>query len=102
MSTAKTRYFLIGSAAVLTAGLAAGTVASMGGMPRAFASNTGPDELSLVPQGAAVVAYANVQGVMSSEFHQRLYALMEGAGKERHEFQEHTGIDVEKELRNRS
>ena len=49
MSTAKTRYFLVGSAAILTAGLAAGTVAYMGGMPRAFASNAGPDELSLVP-----------------------------------------------------
>jgi hypothetical protein len=98
MSTAKTRYFLIGSAAVLTAGLAAGTVATMGGMPRAFASNTGPDELSLIPQGAAVVAYANVQGVMNSEFHQRLYSLMDGAGKGRQEFQEHTGIDVEKDI----
>ena len=98
MSTAKTRYFLIGSAAVLTAGLAAGTVATMGGMPRAFASNTGPDELSLIPQGAAVVAYANVKGVMNSEFHQRLYSLMDGAGKERQEFQEHTGIDVEKDI----
>ncbi len=98
MSTAKTRYFLFGSAAVLTAGLAAGTVAYMGGMPRAFASNVGPDELSLVPAGAAVVAYANVQGVMASEFRQRLTELMDDAGKERHQFQEHTGIDVERDI----
>ena len=98
MSTAKTRYFLFGSAAVLTAGLAAGTVAYMGGMPRALASNVGPDELSLVPSGAAVVAYANVQGVMASEFRQRLTQLMDDAGKERHEFQEHTGIDVERDI----
>jgi hypothetical protein len=98
MSTAKTRYFLLGSAAILTAGLAAGTVAYMGGMPRAFASNAGPDELSLVPAGAAVVAYANVQGVMSSEFRQRLNLLMDNEGKERHEFQEHTGIDVERDI----
>jgi hypothetical protein len=98
MSTAKTRYFLLGSAAILTAGLAAGTAAYMGGMPRAFASNTGPDELSLVPAGAAVVAYANVQGVMSSEFRQRLNLLMDDEGRERQEFQEHTGIDVERDI----
>lgn len=98
MSTAKTRYALLGSAAILTAGLAAGTVAYMGGMPRAFASNAGPDELSLVPAGAAVVAYANVQGVMSSEFRQRLNTLMDNEGKERHQFQEETGIDVERDI----
>jgi len=98
MSTAKTRYFLLGSAAVLTAGLAAGTVAYTGGMPRAFASNAGPDELSLVPAGAAVVAYANVQGVMSSEFRQRLTTLIDDEGKGRQQFQEHTGIDVERDI----
>ena len=98
MSTAKTRYALLGSAAILTTGLAVGTVAYMGGMPRAFASNAGPDELSLVPAGAAVVAYANVQGVMSSEFRQRLNTLMENEGKERQEFQEETGIDVERDI----
>jgi hypothetical protein len=98
MSTAKTRYFLFGSAAILTAGLAAGTVAYMGGMPRALASNTGPDELSLVPAGAAMVAYANVQGVMTSEFRQRLNTLMDNEGKGRQEFQEQTGIDVERDI----
>jgi len=98
MSTAKTRYALLGSAAILTAGLAAGSFAYMGGMPRALASNAGPDELSLVPAGAAVVAYANVQGVMSSEFRQRLNLLMENEGKERQEFQEQTGIDVERDI----
>ncbi len=99
MSTAKTRYFLLGSAAVLTAGLTAGTVAYFGGMPRALASNAGPDELSLVPSGAAVVAYANVQGVMGSEFRQRLMTLMhDEAGKGRQEFQEQTGIDVERDI----
>lgn len=98
MSSVKTRYFLFGSAAILTAGLTAGTVAYMGGMPRAFASNTGPDELSLVPAGAAVVAYANVQGVMASEFRQRLTGLLDDSGRERQQFQEHTGIDVERDI----
>ncbi len=99
MSNPKTRYLLLTSAAILTAGLAAGTAAYFGGMPQAFASNAGPDELSLVPAGAAVVAYANVQGVMSSEFRQRLTSLMdEDAGQGRQEFQEHTGIDVERDI----
>lgn len=98
MSNPKTRFVLFGSAAILTAGLAAGTVAYMGGMPRAFASTTGPDELSLVPSGAAVVAYANVQGVMTSEFRQRLNALMDNSGKSREEFQTQTGIDVERDI----
>ena len=98
MSNAKTRFALFGSAAILTAGLAAGTVAYMGGMPRAFASTTGPDELSLVPSGAAVVAYANVQGVMTSEFRQRLSTLMDDSGKGREEFQTQTGIDVERDI----
>jgi hypothetical protein len=98
MSNSKTRFVLFGSAAILTAGLAAGTVAYMGGMPRAFASTTGPDELALVPAGAAVVAYANVQGVMTSEFRQRLNTLMEDSGKGREEFQAQTGIDVERDI----
>ena len=98
MSSAKTRYVLLGSTAILTAGLAAGTIAYMGGMPRAFASNTGPDELALVPAGAAVVAYANVQCVMSSEFRQRLNVLMDNEGKERQQFHEETGIDVERDI----
>ena len=50
------------------------------------------------PAGAAVVAYANVQGVMSSEFRQRLTTLMDDEGKGRQEFQEHTGIDVERDI----
>jgi hypothetical protein len=98
MSTPRTRYFLFGSAAILTAGLAAGTVAYVGGMPRAFASNAGPDELSLVPAGAAVVAYANVQGVMSSEFRQRLTSLLDHEGEGRQEFETETGIDVERDI----
>lgn len=98
MSTTKTRFVLFGSAAILSAGLAVGTVAYMGGMPSALASTAGPDELALVPAGAGVVAYANVQGVMTSEFRQRLNTLMENSGKEREEFQAQTGIDVERDI----
>lgn len=99
MSSAKTRYVLLGSAAILTGGLAVGTVAYMGGLPTpAFASAAGPDELALVPAGAAVVAYANVQGVMQSEFRQRLSSLLDGHGEGRQKFQDETGIDVERDI----
>lgn len=99
MSSNRTRNFLIGSAAVITLGLGAGTLAYFnGGMPRAFAANTGPDELNLVPAGAGIVAYANVQGVMASEFRQKLTQVLDGAGKGRQEFQEQTGIDVERDI----
>ncbi|MBA2355788.1 MAG: hypothetical protein H0V80_14115 [Acidobacteria bacterium] len=99
MSSPKTRYFFFGSAAILAGGLAAGTFAYVGGLPmRALASNVGPEELSLVPAGATVVAYANVQGVMQSEFRQRLTTLMDHQADGRQKFQEKTGIDVERDI----
>ncbi len=99
MSHSRTRYFLLGSAAVLVGGLAVGTAAYMGGLPmRALASQAGPDDLALVPAGAAVVAYANVHDVMQSEFRQRLTLAMDSKSEGRHEFQEATGIDIEQDI----
>ena len=99
MSQSRTRYFLLGSAAVLVGGLAVGTAAYMGGLPmRALASQAGPDDLALVPAGAAVVAYANVHDVMQSEFRQRLTAAMDSKSEGRHKFQEETGIDIEQDI----
>lgn len=99
MSHSRTRYFLFGSAAVLAGGLAVGTAAYMGGVStRAFASQAGPDDLSLVPAGAAMVAYANVHDVMQSEFRQRLTAAMDSKSEGRLKFQEETGIDLERDI----
>lgn len=99
MSQSRTRYFLLGSTAILVGGLALGTAAYMGGLPmRALASQAGPDDLALVPSGAAIVAYANVHDVMQSEFRQRLTAALDSKSEGRHEFQEHTGIDVERDI----
>lgn len=99
MSHSRTRYFLLSSAAVLVGGLAVGTAAYMGGLPmRALASQAGPDDLALVPAGAAVVAYANVHDVMQSEFRQRLTAAMDSKSEGRHKFQEETGIDIEQDI----
>jgi hypothetical protein len=99
MSHSRTRYFLLGSAAVLVGGLAVGTAAYMGGVStRAFASQAGPDDLALVPAGAAMVAYANVHDVMQSEFRQRLTAAMDSKSEGRVKFQEETGIDIERDI----
>jgi hypothetical protein len=63
-----------------------------------MASQAGPDDLALVPAGAAVVAYANVHDVMQSEFRQRLTAAMDSSSEGRHKFQEETGIDIEQDI----
>jgi hypothetical protein len=98
MSQSRTRFFLVGSAAVVAAGLAVGTVAYMGGLPRALASQAGPDELGLIPSGAAVVAYANVRNVMASEFRHKLTSTVDTKGEGREKFYEQTGIDCERDI----
>jgi hypothetical protein len=96
--TRKTRYFMGGSAAILVAGLGTGLVAFYGGgFPSLSASNSGPAELSYVPADAAVVAFANVGEVMASDLRQRLKLVLPQEQGQR-EFQELTGIDIEKDI----
>src|SRR5512147_2715444 len=97
--TKRTRYFLIGSVAFLIVGLAAGLVAYYGGIPGAFAQNAGPQELRYVPKDAVVVAFANVQELMNSEFRQHVKAL-EPADRERgqDELRNATGINIETDI----
>ena len=76
--TKKTRYFLFGSVTVLLVGLCTGLVAYYTGMPMgAFSRAQGPTELRYVPADAALVAYADVQDVMKSEFRQKLRAVID-------------------------
>jgi hypothetical protein len=94
----KTRYFVFVSGAILSIGLGTGLVASYIGLPVSLLSSAaGPDELQYVPQDASVVAYANVRDVMNSEFRQRFRA-MEPHSSERDEFQQKTGLDIEKDI----
>ena len=67
----KTRVFVVTAAAILAVGLTTGLVASYMGLPVAFSSAAGPEELEYVPAEAAVVAYANVREIMDSEFRER-------------------------------
>lgn len=93
----KTRYFILGAAGILTAGLTAGLVASWAGLPVAFSQSAGPDDLRYVPATAAVVAYADVQQVMASQLRQRLRKL-EPDTHDRDDFEAKTGVNIERDI----
>lgn len=96
--TKKTRYFLMVSGAILAIGLTTGLVASFMGLPiTVFSSAAGPAELEYVPANAAIVAYADVRDVMNSEFRQRIRKF-EPDGRERDEFLQKTGLDIEHDI----
>jgi hypothetical protein len=97
--TKRTRYFLIGSAAVLVLGLCIGLVAYYGGvLPSLAAERTGPEELSYIPADATVVAFADVRDVMNSQFRQRVHELIPQKDRGAEEFQKATGIDIERDI----
>jgi len=96
--TRNTRYFMAGSAAVLTAGLCTGLVAYYGGGFQALSASTGPLELRYVPSDAAVIAYADVGAIMNSELRLRIKEAMPMHQKGQEEFQRETGIDIERDI----
>jgi hypothetical protein len=98
--TRKTRLFMFGSALTLMAGLCTGLLAYYGGLPTmASGREAGPDELKYIPASAAVVAYANVHDVMSSDFRQKLrQVLPDHDQKGQEEFQRETGINIEQDI----
>jgi len=99
--TARTRYFVIVSLLVLAIGLGTGLVAYYTGFAtNAFARRGGPEELQLLPNTAAVVAYADVHQVMTSDLRHRVRQAvprsMEQDGQR--QFQEATGINIETDI----
>jgi hypothetical protein len=98
--TKRTRYFVYGSFGLLVAGLCTGLFAYYGGLPAgAFSGRGGPAELAYVPEGAAVVAFADVQEVMASELRRKLQdAMPPGEAKGREELERETGIDLERDI----
>lgn len=96
--TKKTRYFLAGSAAILFAGIGTAMVAYYAGGFQPVAASAVASELRYVPAHASVVAYADVRSIMDSELRLRLKAAMPGQEKGQQEFQEHTGIDIERDI----
>jgi hypothetical protein len=93
----RTRYFVVTAAAILAVGLTTGLVASFMGLPVAFSSAAGPEELQYVPADASVVAYANVREIMDSEFRER-FRQFEPDTHDRDEFQEKTGVNIEQDI----
>lgn len=97
--TTRTRYFVIVSLLVLTVGLGAGFVAYFGGLPTsAFATQAGPDELQFVPRDATLLAFADVQQVMTSEVRQRLREAVPNREDGQRDFQTQTGINIETDI----
>ncbi len=97
--TVSTRKFLIGSSALLVAGLCTGLVAYFGGLPTgAFSGPGAPPELAYVPADAAVVAYADVREVMNSELRHKLQGAVPPEDQGREEFKTQTGIDIETDI----
>jgi hypothetical protein len=95
----QTRYFVVGAAVFLVAGLSVGLVAYYGGFPGLALSSQGPDDLRFVPADAAVVAYANVHDIMNSDFRKQMKALEpSGAQQGQQEFRDQTGIDIETDI----
>src|SRR5215204_4336703 len=96
--TKKTRYFMAGSAAVLSAGLVTSLVAYYAGGFQPVSAAPVANELRYVPADAAVVAYADVRSIMDSDLRQRLKAAMPMQAKGQEEFQAQTGIDIEHDI----
>ena len=96
--TKKTRYFMAGSAAVLTAGLGTGLVAYFTGGFESVAAAPVANELRYIPSDSTVVAYADVRSIMDSDLRQRLRAAIPRHGQGQQEFQTQTGIDIERDI----
>jgi len=96
--TKRTRYFLAGSVGFLAVTFAVGLAAYYGGVP-GFAQPAGPTELTFVPNDAAVVAYADVKSLMTSEFRQQMLTLEPAGGQQgRDEIKNAVGIDIERDI----
>jgi hypothetical protein len=96
--TKKTRYFLAGSAAVLAAGLGTGLIAYYTGSFQAVSASAVSNELRYVPADATLVAYANVRDIMDSDLRARLKEALPMHEQGQKEFQQHTGIDIERDI----
>jgi hypothetical protein len=97
--TNKTRYFVIVSLLVMVIGLGTGLVAYYMGFPTiALQRAGGPDELQFVPRSATLVAYADVNEVMTSTLRERLRLILPEKPSGQNELQEATGINVETDI----
>jgi hypothetical protein len=94
----RTRYFLVGSAAVIILGLGTGLVAYYNGnLPLGLGARSADTELAYLPADAAAVGFADVRAVMNSEFRQKLRQVIP-TGEELAKFKDELGVDLEKDI----
>jgi len=97
--TTRTRYFVITSLLVLTVGLGTGLLAYYVGAPGGFlVDRDGPEELQYVPRDAALIAYADVREIMTSEIREKIRRAMPAQGDGQAQFQDQTGINIESDI----
>jgi hypothetical protein len=97
--TTRTRYFVIASLLVLGVGLGTGLVAYYVGFPaRADSPAGGPRELAYVPRDASIIAYANVQEIMTSDLRQKIHRGLPMPENGQKELQDKTGINLETDV----
>ena len=95
----RTRLFVLVAAGILITGLGTGLVASYVGLQNlTLIGGNGPAEFAYVPEDAKLVAYANVRDVMDSELRRKLDAFHPGPPDAPRQFQEQTGIDIERDI----
>jgi len=95
----RTRLFVVVAAGILITGLGTGLVASYVGLQNlTLIGGNGPAEFAYVPEDAKLVAYANVRDVMDSELRRKLDAFHPGPPDAPRQFQEQTGIDIERDI----
>jgi hypothetical protein len=94
--TRKTRYFLVGSAALLLLGVAGGLIAYLSYSQSGVSAGV-PLEVRFIPANADLVAYADVQAVMTSDLRRELVPET-GSGKGQQMMNDFAGIDLEKQV----
>ena len=98
--TTRTRYFVIASLLVLGVGLGSGLVAYYVGLPGSAPpdSAAGPTSCSSCRATRALVAFANVHEIMTSDLRQKLRNALPTDRNGQREFQKQTGINIETDI----
>ncbi|MGE3507707.1 MAG: hypothetical protein AB7N65_02340 [Vicinamibacterales bacterium] len=96
--TRNTRNFIVVSLLALSGGIATGLVAYFGLPAPAVGASGAPDELRFIPDSATLVAFADVQQVMTSEFRHKLRSEVPVAGHGQSGLQAETGINIETDI----
>ncbi|MDA1307660.1 MAG: hypothetical protein O2917_10405 [Acidobacteria bacterium] len=93
----RTRYFMVGSTAIVALVLCTGLVAFYNGGLPLMSSSQGPSEMAYLPADSVAVGYASVPEVMDSEFRQKMLSVLPGR-EGQDEFFQHTGINIERDI----